>query len=143
MERFGFVKEIFGLIGSRETVIAICYIIEYATIRFKVNLWPHDVWSHFWGSVRRRREGIEIWSWECIGGIVYNLWTKEPIEEMDDVPYPLYQRALALVQSTVGSYPQFDQKVFAQGWTYRMVATIEGGSHYLIFYRRPKFWPFP
>lgn len=142
MEGFDYIKEIFGLIGSRETVLALCYTIEYATIRLKVNLWPQDVWNHFCGSVRRRREGIEIWSWECIGGIVYNLRTKEPIEEMDDVPYPLYQRALALVQST-GSYPQFDQKVLAQDCTYRMVATIEYGSHFLVFYRRPKFWPFP
>ena len=101
------------------------------------------VWQHLTGSIRRRREGIKIASWECIGGISYNLKTNEQVEQMDDIPYPLYQRALAMAQSAGGSYSRFDQKVFDPDWTYRMVAGIEGGSHILVFYRRPKFWPFP
>lgn len=103
----------------------------------------NSLFRHLTGSIRRWREGIAIWSWECMGGIIYNLRTKEPTEQMDNVPSALYQRALALARSTSGSYPRFDQKVLAQDWTYRVVAEIEGDSHVLVFYRRPKFWPFP
>ena len=98
-------------------------------------------WRHLTGSLRRRKEGLQIWSWECLGGITYNLRTDEQVNDMKEVPQALYERALALSRIRNTTYPMFDQKVFGPEWTYRMVATVEGSVHVLAFYRRPKLWP--
>ena len=58
------IKEV---LGSREAVQAVMQGTEYAMVRANT-----DVWSHFWGSVRRKREGIQIAWWEAIGGVTYN-----------------------------------------------------------------------
>ena len=98
-------------------------------------------WHHLTGSLRRRKEGVQIWSWECLGGITYNLITHKQVNDMDEVPPSLYQRALGLAKIRNSTYPMFDQKILGQDWTYRMVATVEGSTHVLAFYRRPKLWP--
>ena len=128
------------ILGSREAVQATLQGSEYALVNANT-----DVWSHFWASVRRKLEGIQIAWWEVIGAITYNVPSKELATDMEQVPDELYQRALNIVKSQAipGSLPKFDQKVFGTRYTYRIVATLEWPSHMLVFYRRPKNWFFP
>ena len=131
------IREIFG---SREAVQAILQGSEYAMVRANT-----DIWSDFWGSMRRKRERIGVVWWEAIGGIIYNRLTKELVNDMEQVPPELYQRALNITktQAVPGRLPEFDEKVFGSRYTYRVVAALEGHSHVLAFYRRPKYWIFP
>ena len=129
------IKEI---IGSKEVVQAALQGAEYSIHRTNSN-----VLSHLWGSLRRWRESVSYPFWESMGGIVYNLATNEMDFDMKDVPDELYQRAVRTAQAFArpGVLPKFDQKVLSPEWTYRMVAVHEGPSHVLVFYRRPKRWP--
>ena len=43
------------ILGSREAVQAILQGSEYVMVRVNTGLW-----SHFWGSIRRKREGSQI-----------------------------------------------------------------------------------
>ena len=126
------------ILGSREAVQAILQGSEYTVLRANSN-----VWLHFWGSVRRRREGIPHSSWEPMGGIFYNTYTRKLTPDMEQVPDELYQRAVNAAKglATRGRLPHFDTKVLGPDWTYRMVAILEGQTHVLAFYRRPKYWP--
>lgn len=128
------------LLGSREAVQAILQGTEYAIIRANTN-----VWTHLWGSIRRKREGIPHATWEAMGGIMYNIHTRELIPDMEQVPEQLYQRAVNIAKSLSlpGRLPQLDQKVFGPHQTYRIVAATEWPSHVLVFYRRPTFWLLP
>ena len=74
---------------------------------------------------------------------MYNLTTNEMIPDMRDVPIELYNRAVGIAESRSipGILPAFDQKVLSPQWTYRMVAVREEPTHALVFYRRPKRWP--
>ncbi len=127
------------VLGSKEAVQAILQGSEYAMVRVNTGLW-----SHFWGSIRRKQEGIPNAWWEVMGGIVYNLNTKDLTLQMEQVPSELYQRAVYATKSLAipGRLPQFDQKVLGTDQTYRMVAVTEWPSHVLAFYRRPKYWIF-
>jgi hypothetical protein len=129
------IKEI---IGSREAVQAVIQGAEHSMRRVNP-----DLTSHLWGSLRRWKEGIPFPFWESLGGITYNLTTKEMFHMMDDVPDELYQRAVEMAGTLAvpGIMPSFDQKVLDQRWTYRMVAVYGGSLHLLTFYRRPKRWP--
>ena len=59
------------ILRSKEAVQAILQGSDYAMVRAN-----SDVWSHFWASVRRKLEGIQIAWWEAIGGVTYNLPSK-------------------------------------------------------------------
>ena len=125
-----FIKD---LLGSKETVQAILQGSEYAMIRVNTNLW-----SHFWGSIRRKREGIPNAGWKAMGGIMCNLHTKELTPQMEQVPDELYQRAFHITKSLAipGRLPQFDQKVFGTDQTYRIIAATEWSSHIPAFYTK-------
>lgn len=138
MEIDQWVEAIKSIMGSKETIQVVLQGAEFAVQRS-----DSAVLSHFWASLRRWREGIPNPFWEAIGGIVFNITTNEMIPDMQDVPSELYNRAVVLAESRSipGMLPAFDQKVLSPQWTYRMVAVREGPSHTLVFYRRPKRWP--
>ena len=137
MEIDQWVEAIKSIMGSKETIQVVLQGAEFAVQRS-----DSGVWSHFWTSLRRRREGIPYPFWEAIGGIMYNLTTNEMVPDMQDVPSELYNRAVGLAESSSvpGMLPAFDQKVLSPRWTYRMVAVQGGKTHGLFFYRRPKRW---
>lgn len=138
MEIDQWVEAIKSIMGSKEAIQVVLQGTEFAVQRS-----DSDVLSHFWASLRRRREGIPYPFWESIGGIVYNLTTNEMVPDMRDVPTELYNRAVGIAasRSIPGMLPAFDQKVLSPQWTYRMVAVRDGQTHGLFFYRRPKRWP--
>ena len=127
-------------LGSQEAVRAILQGVEYGIVRANTN-----VWSHLCSSIRRKREGIPFATWEPIGNIMHNTYTREMTVDMENVSNELYQRAFNLAVSTAipGRMPKFDQKVFGLDYTYWVVATTEGHTFLLAFYRRPKYWPLP
>ena len=102
------------IIGSREAVQAILQGSEYAMVRANT-----DLWSPFWGSVRRKRERVEVVWWEAIGVITYNLLTKELANDMEQVPPEQSQRALNITKAEAvpGRLPKFDEKVFGSSTT--------------------------
>ena len=138
MEIDQWVEIIKSIMGSKEVIQVVLQGAEYSIQRSDAG-----VLSHFGASLRRWREGIPHPFWESIGGIVYNLATNEMTPAMQDVPSELYNRAVGLAESRSipGRLPAFDQKVLSPQWTYRMVAVQEGPAHALVFYRRPKRWP--
>ena len=129
-----------GVLGSKEAVQAFLQGTEYVMLRTNTSLW-----SHFCGSIRRKREGIPNASWEAIGGVAYNRYTKQLTNDMDQVPNELSQRALTIAKSLAipGRLPEFDQKVFDKSYTYRVVAAGDRQAHLFAFYRRPKYWILP